>query len=88
MSFQLYRPDWMQNGNCRGQRPEIFVPTKDKDDKPTKYTEAHECCVDCPVKIECRDYAVETNQLGFWGDTTESDRRKIRRNRGVERWAS
>ncbi|MGA0803208.1 MAG: WhiB family transcriptional regulator, partial [Ilumatobacteraceae bacterium] len=41
---------------------------------------AKQVCDECPVKIECLDFAIETNQdSGIWGGTSEEERRDIRR---------
>ncbi|WP_231921931.1 WhiB family transcriptional regulator [Rhodococcus rhodochrous] len=37
---------------------------------------AKQICTSCPVRIPCRDYALETRERhGIWGGTSESDRR-------------
>ncbi len=39
-------------------------------------------CEGCPIITECREYAVETNQLyGVWGGTIPYERYKIRKAR-------
>lgn len=41
---------------------------------------AKEVCGECPVKVDCLDYALETNQdSGIWGGTSEEERRTLRR---------
>ncbi|MGH8887529.1 MAG: WhiB family transcriptional regulator [Egibacteraceae bacterium] len=40
-------------------------------------------CVDCPVRVECREWALATGQHdGVWGGLTEDERRQLRRQRG------
>jgi WhiB family redox-sensing transcriptional regulator len=37
-------------------------------------------CAQCPVKDECLDFAIESNQsLGVWGGASPNERRQIRR---------
>jgi WhiB family redox-sensing transcriptional regulator len=39
-------------------------------------------CKTCPVRIQCADYAIRTDeQYGVWGGLTEADRRQIRTSR-------
>jgi WhiB family redox-sensing transcriptional regulator len=41
-------------------------------------------CAECPMKLDCATYAIETGQHGIWGGTTESERLAIRRGRGIK----
>lgn len=41
-------------------------------------------CYDCPLKLECFLFAVESNQHGIWGGTNEKERSDIRRGRGAK----
>lgn len=34
-------------------------------------------CTDCPVKGLCNTYAIVHNEVGIWGGTSETDRRKL-----------
>lgn len=46
--------------------------------------EAKAVCRTCPVTAECLDYALTTGaHHGIWGATTERERRRIRRERGL-----
>ncbi len=36
-------------------------------------------CRNCPIVDACRDYAVDTFQIGIWGGTTDRQRERIRR---------
>jgi WhiB family redox-sensing transcriptional regulator len=39
---------------------------------------AKEICAECPVQIECRNYALEIReQYGIWGGMTENERRLL-----------
>jgi hypothetical protein len=31
-------------------------------------------CQNCPVRVQCRDYAKSTRVAGIWGGTTEAER--------------
>lgn len=78
--FSLKRREWMSRGNCRGLDPSIFISERGVDS-----TSAKKVCVGCPVTDECLEYALEENEDGVWGATSERDRRKIRRERAQQR---
>ena len=40
-------------------------------------------CGSCFAKDECLDYAVRHSVLGYWGNTTEAQRRAMRRKLGI-----
>lgn len=59
------------------QRGAIFFPSTSQS---TAY--AVGLCLRCPVRVECLDYALDSNQhYGIWGGTSESERRRLRRRR-------
>jgi len=35
---------------------------------------ARNICGNCPVRVQCRDYALSTRGTGIWGGTTEAER--------------
>jgi len=35
---------------------------------------AKNICGKCPVRVQCRDYALSTRVTGIWGGTTEAER--------------
>lgn len=69
---------------CGPGDTDIFFPPSEQ--MVSAVRAAKEICRQCPARIECRDWAVETNQAyGIWGGTTWEERRRIRRNRVVFR---
>jgi WhiB family redox-sensing transcriptional regulator len=41
---------------------------------------AKSVCCQCPVTVECLEFALETNQdTGIWGGNSEDERRQMRR---------
>jgi WhiB family redox-sensing transcriptional regulator len=68
--------------NCASTDPEIFFPKNrgGYDHMPMLKI----VCGSCFAKDECLEYAVRHSVLGFWGNTTESQRRAIRRKRGIK----
>lgn len=67
--------------NCASTDPEIFF-TKDRggyDHMPA----LKRICGACDAKDECLDYAIKNSVLGYWGNTTEKQRRVIRVKLGI-----
>jgi len=75
---------------CANSDPETFFAKDYYDDlgKPFSVYEnerfVKSICAECPLKIECLQFAIKTSQHGIWGGTTESERRDLRRGRGVK----
>jgi WhiB family redox-sensing transcriptional regulator len=73
----LHRADWRSQAACRGLDTELFFPGRGE-----AAPEAAAACASCPVRTECRTYAVESRQLfGIWGGTSERQRRRLRAER-------
>jgi WhiB family redox-sensing transcriptional regulator len=70
--------DWQDEGLCRDMDTDVFFGAGDQmTDREVAI--ARVICDRCPVKSECRDYAVGTNQkAGVWGGTTPSGRMRLR----------
>ena len=68
---------WREQGQCKGVDPEIFYPISDEDGD-----EAKAICAECPVRIQCLEYALIARERdGIWGGCTERERRRIIRQR-------
>lgn len=66
--------NWVDQAACAGLNPELFYPTRGG---PTDSAKA--VCGPCPVRTECLDYALTTNQpFGIWGGQSERARRRLR----------
>jgi WhiB family redox-sensing transcriptional regulator len=77
--FYLQDPDrsWMSQANCLGINPDLFFPERGE-----SVTEAKAVCADCIVRNRCREYAITNNEkFGIWGGTSERERRRIRKQR-------
>jgi WhiB family redox-sensing transcriptional regulator len=80
-------PDFFSQGTppCATSDPDAFFPVESEDIKSSGrskyYNEAgaKAVCAECPYMIECLKYAVKNSELGIWGGTNESERRRIRR---------
>lgn len=63
--------------------PEVFFPAT-SGGRPSKWEqllwdEAAEMCSHCPVRVQCLEWALEHDELGIWGGTTDEQRRRMRR---------
>ncbi len=68
---------WQEQGNCLGVDPDLFFPERGASTK-----EAKEVCMGCVVRLECLEFALETNEkFGIWGGLSERQRRRLRRQR-------
>lgn len=66
--------NWQDLAGCRGKDPELFFP----DPAPSAPIAAKQICAGCPVTAQCMDYAIEHDELGIWGGTTERQRKRIK----------
>jgi WhiB family redox-sensing transcriptional regulator len=68
---------WMAQASCIGADPDLFFP-----DRGDSTREAKAVCRGCPVRQECLDYALTTQQkFGVWGGASERERRGMRASR-------
>ena len=62
---------WRRDAICRDTDPDLFFPVG---------TTGYALVQIDRVKVDCLDYALETNQdSGIWGGTSEEERRTLRR---------
>ncbi len=71
---------WRNQAICRDTDPDLFFPIGTTGQALVQIDRAKEVCEVCPVKTDCLEYALETNQdSGIWGGLDEEQRRNIRR---------
>lgn len=71
---------WRNQAICRDTDPDLFFPIGTTGHALVQIDRAKEVCEVCPVKNDCLEYALETNQdSGIWGGLDEEQRRNIRR---------
>jgi WhiB family transcriptional regulator, redox-sensing transcriptional regulator len=71
---------WRRYAICRDTDPDLFFPVGTTGHALLQIDRAKQVCGECPVNVECLEYALETNQdSGIWGGTSEEERRTIRR---------
>ena len=76
--------DWKDSSNCLGEDPDLFFP-----ERGASTREAKEVCRGCIVQEDCLEYALANGEkFGIWGGMSERERRRIRRQRALERQAA
>ena len=63
---------------CAQINPDIFFPEEDKNLYKNQ-REAKAICRTCEFVVPCLDYALKSDVMGIWGATTQSERRRLRR---------
>lgn len=71
--FQEVFP-WSKDAACKGMDPDIFFPERG-DHEGVRAAKA--VCLNCPVKIDCRDAHI-TEREGIWGGMSSRERRTYR----------
>lgn len=72
--------DWMADAACRGLTHLFFPPHGEQAEaREAREAVARTVCNECLVLVECRDYAREHREQGFWGGENEDERRAARR---------
>jgi WhiB family transcriptional regulator, redox-sensing transcriptional regulator len=71
---------WRDQATCRDTDPELFFPIGTTGQALLQIAKAKSICCQCPVTVECLEFALETNQdTGIWGGNSEDERRHMRR---------
>lgn len=67
---------WLADAICKGRTDLFFSATarEAKKDRLRRESIAMTYCQQCPVRIPCRDYGRENNELGIWGGENEEMR--------------
>lgn len=80
---------WRKAAICRDTDPDLFFPVGTTGFALVQIERAKQVCGECPVRPECLQYALDTNQdSGIWGGTSEEERREIRRRLAHRRAAA
>ena len=80
LSFDIEKESWMLDAACSFKNSDLFFPVGSSMKALKQSNEAIAICNECPVKIDCLEYAINTNQdSGIWGGTTEEERKNLRR---------
>jgi Transcription factor WhiB len=67
---------WMRDALCRGRHDHLFfAPHAERpQSRVRREAKARAVCQTCPVIFECRRYAREHLEHGFWGGESEEER--------------
>jgi WhiB family redox-sensing transcriptional regulator len=72
---------WQERANCLGVDPDLFFP-----ERGASTREAKAVCWGCEVRGDCLEYALRHGEkFGIWGGLSERERRRVRRQRAIER---
>jgi hypothetical protein len=50
---------------------------------PKQHAMLRRVCANCPVKIECAEFAIKHERFGFWGGLTAMERHSIRSMKNI-----
>lgn len=81
LDFSNY-PNFSDKGptSCSTHDPDLFFPDPDGPNFYQLIRHAKEVCFTCPYQLDCLKTAVENNEIGIWGGTSETERRKMKRS--------
>ena len=81
MSIGTANEVWQLRAACRGPRSTVFFPPASgerRDEREAREARAKMICAQCPVRIECRDYALAIREPhGIWGGLNEHERAEL-----------
>lgn len=67
---------WVADAVCPKADPDAFFPAAG-----FKATGAKAVCAECPVRVECLEFALRTGERhGVWGGLSERERSKLKRS--------
>ena len=74
--------DWRSRAACIDVDPELFFPIGTTGSAVDQTDEAKRVCARCPVREDCLEFALASNQdAGIWGGLNEDERRTLKRAR-------
>ena len=69
---------WREHALCAQVGGDLWHPEKGQSN-----VEAKRICNSCPVIDACLEYALRYPEMGIWGGLSESQRDRIRKERGI-----
>jgi WhiB family transcriptional regulator, redox-sensing transcriptional regulator len=64
---------WSKRAVCAGEDPSVFFPAHGD-----PAVRARQVCGNCPVRIDCLEYATGADEWGIWGGLDREQRRGLR----------
>lgn len=63
---------WVRRARCRNENADadMFFPDK-------SIAKGRRFCAECPVKVQCKTYAIVHDEYGIWGGTTRYEREQL-----------
>ena len=66
---------WASEAACQGQTRLFFAPAGERPEaRVVRESAARNVCRACPALVECRDWARQHREYGFWGGESEEQR--------------
>ena len=67
--------NWMENAACVGKTHLFFPKVAERPQaRARREAKASKLCQSCDSRIQCRDYARDNREFGYWGDENEEQR--------------
>src|SRR5690606_26593242 len=73
--------DWRDLAACRDEDPELFFPIGTSGPALLQVEQAKAVCRRCPAAEQCLAEALQRQEYGIWGGTTEAERAELTRRR-------
>ena len=66
---------WTNKAACSGQTSLFFPPPGERPEARARHeAKARTICAVCPVQDDCKEWARDHREYGFWGGESEEDR--------------
>jgi WhiB family transcriptional regulator, redox-sensing transcriptional regulator len=67
--------DWRESANCKGRIQLFFAPVAERPQaRQRREAKAKRLCDACTVGAECRSWARQNREYGYWAGESEEDR--------------
>lgn len=67
--------DWRDHAVCKGRLELFFAKKAERPQaRARREARARRLCTICPVQRQCRDFARENREYGYWGGESEEER--------------
>jgi WhiB family redox-sensing transcriptional regulator len=74
-SSETGQDEWMDRGACKGLTHLFFPRAAERPQaRERREATAREVCSSCNVRNECRSFARDQHEYGFWGGESEDER--------------
>ena len=67
--------NWREHSSCKGQTHLFFPPKAERPQaRARREAKADRLCSACPVQVECKRFARENREYGYWAGESEEQR--------------